>query len=42
MKANAKENVAADLQLLGDLLASSSTISDYMTDPFIASSAKLG
>jgi len=41
VKANAKENVAADLQLLGDLLASSSTISDYMTDPFIASSAKL-
>ena len=42
VKANAKENVANDLKLLGDLLQSSSTISDYMTDPFIDSNAKLG
>merc|ERR1712201_23283 len=41
VKADAKENVANDLKLLGDLLASSSTIDDYMTDPFIDSNAKL-
>merc|ERR1712212_311079 len=41
VKADAKENVANDLKLLGDLLASSSTIADYMTDPFIDSNAKL-